>query len=145
MRVVLDTSIFIAAVLKPSGGSGAIFDLCQQRHLQLVLSKSLLREIGRVLHKPKIQHLLRWDDAKISQFIRYLHSVAEIVPDDLTSLPTLETDPNDTIILACAVIGQADVIVSLDKAHLLPLQSFQEIPILTPKSFLEYFHTLHQP
>ncbi len=139
MRVVLDTTVFISAVLKPSGGSGAVLELCRDRQIHLLVSKSLIREIGRVLHKPKIQHVLHWDDGKITQFLRSLSAIAEVVPDDLIS-PILKSDPNDTFILACALRGQADVIVSLDKAHLLPLHPFQGIAILTPGDFLQYFH-----
>jgi len=46
-------------------------------------------------------------------------------------------DPADAKILACAVAGKADAIVTSDRKHLLPLKRFKGIPIVTPAEFLE--------
>jgi predicted nucleic acid-binding protein len=40
-------------------------------------------------------------------------------------------DPDDDAVLACALPADADLIVSGDKRHLLPLGSYQHIPIVT--------------
>jgi len=45
-------------------------------------------------------------------------------------------DPNDEMILECAVAAEADAIVSGDKKHLLPLRKFRGISILSPADFL---------
>jgi len=46
-------------------------------------------------------------------------------------------DPADAKILACAVAGKADVIVTGDKRHLLPLKKYRGIPIVSPAEFLD--------
>ena len=46
-------------------------------------------------------------------------------------------DPADAKILACGVAGKADVIVTGDKKHLLPLKKYRGIPIVSPAEFLE--------
>ncbi len=46
-------------------------------------------------------------------------------------------DPNDEIILACAVEGEANVIVSSD-LDLLTLRSYGEVLILNPREMLAY-------
>ena len=43
-------------------------------------------------------------------------------------------DPNDDMILACAVDGSADTIVSRDK-DLLSLGIFRGVPIISPETF----------
>ena len=48
----------------------------------------------------------------------------------------LSGDPEDDIILGTAVAGQADVLVSGDKKHLLSLGNIQGIPILDPRDAL---------
>jgi uncharacterized protein len=53
-------------------------------------------------------------------------SVPESVPDD----------PKDEIFLACALDGEADVIMSGDP-HMLDLESYWDIPILTARQFLD--------
>jgi putative PIN family toxin of toxin-antitoxin system len=49
-------------------------------------------------------------------------------------------DPSDNIFLDCAVEGKADFIISGNTKHLGKLKSFQSIPILTPRQFLDQFH-----
>jgi predicted nucleic acid-binding protein len=46
-------------------------------------------------------------------------------------------DAADAKILACAVAGKADAIVTGDKKHLLPLKRYRGIPIVSPAEFLE--------
>ena len=46
------------------------------------------------------------------------------------------TDPDDDMVLECALAAEADFIVSGDKRHLLPLKKFRGIPILSPAAFL---------
>ncbi len=50
----------------------------------------------------------------------------------------IKDDPDDDHILACALAGRADLIVSGDR-HLLKLKSYKGIGIVRPKDFL---HTL---
>jgi uncharacterized protein len=47
------------------------------------------------------------------------------------------TDPDDDHVIAAAVAGQADLIASGDKRDLLPLGSFQGIPIITAREAVE--------
>lgn len=45
-------------------------------------------------------------------------------------------DPDDDHVLACVLAVQADLIVSGDRKHLLPLGSYQGIDIATPADAL---------
>jgi predicted nucleic acid-binding protein len=45
-------------------------------------------------------------------------------------------DPQDEMVLECALAAEVDVIVSGDKKHLLSLRRFRGIPILSPSEFL---------
>jgi len=45
-------------------------------------------------------------------------------------------DPDDEMVLECALTVEADFIVSGDKKHLLPLREFRGIPIISPADFL---------
>jgi predicted nucleic acid-binding protein len=50
--------------------------------------------------------------------------------------PTVMDDPDDDAVLACAVAAEADYIVSADP-HLLTLEWFRNIPIVTPRQAVE--------
>jgi predicted nucleic acid-binding protein len=50
--------------------------------------------------------------------------------------PVVIADPDDDVVLACAVAARAEAIVSGDK-HLIDLTEYEGIPILTPAQLLE--------
>lgn len=75
--------------------------------------------------------------AAIMETLNELSQLWEVIPD--TALPRLRhvaADPADDRVLECAVAAQADFILSGDK-HLLTLESFGKIPILSPGAFLK--------
>jgi predicted nucleic acid-binding protein len=51
-------------------------------------------------------------------------------------LQVVAADPDDDKTLECALVGGAAYIVTGDRRHLLPLQSFQGIQIVTAADFL---------
>ena len=55
-----------------------------------------------------------------------------------TDVPrVVSTDPDDDHVIAAAITGQADLIGSGDKRDLLPMGSFQGIPIITAREAVE--------
>jgi predicted nucleic acid-binding protein len=65
-----------------------------------------------------------------------LRSLAVVVSPTTVARVVL-TDPDDDHVLAAALTGAADLIASGDKRDLLPLGSYQGIPIVTAKQALE--------
>lgn len=59
-----------------------------------------------------------------------------VVDGTLDVSGSVPDDPDDEIVLACAMQGQADLIVTGDQ-HLLALGTFRGIPIVTVRSLLE--------
>lgn len=54
-------------------------------------------------------------------------------------LESVTADPDDNKIIECALVGSATHVVTGDKRHLLPLQNYQDIHIVTAADFLERF------
>jgi len=52
-------------------------------------------------------------------------------------LKVIAADPDDDMVLECAVVGNATHIVTGDKRHLLPLGMYQGIRIVGPAEFLQ--------
>jgi uncharacterized protein len=117
MKVVIDTNVLIASMIGQSPTLRRILEGCYQHEIQLVLSKALLWEIGRVLHKPKLVRLHRMRDAQISMYLQSLAAIAEFVPG--STAITVSPDEADNALFICAVEAHADYIISGDKHHVL--------------------------
>jgi predicted nucleic acid-binding protein len=46
-------------------------------------------------------------------------------------------DPDDDQVLACALAARAELIITGDRKHLLPLQTYQGIAIVSPREAIE--------
>jgi len=51
-------------------------------------------------------------------------------------LKVVAADPDDDKVLECAVVAAATHVVTGDRRHLLPMQLYAGIPIVTPTAFL---------
>jgi uncharacterized protein len=61
---------------------------------------------------------------------------AEMVPAPETSPEAITGDPDDDLILACAVQAEVDVLVSGDRQHLLPVGKHRGVRAITPQALL---------
>jgi putative PIN family toxin of toxin-antitoxin system len=136
MRVVLDTNIFISGLLIPKSNAGKIIKFWLDEHrYELCLSESMIAEIEKVLHYPKIRKRLQLSDSEIEKYcalLRFHCHLAEI-KNIKASVPK---DKKDDHILATFLAGEADYLISGDD-DLLSLKD--EYKILSPKEFLEKF------
>ncbi len=128
-RGIADTNIYISAVMF-GGLPGAFLDLAILGTSTLVVSAALLDEPDEKL---RLTFLVTPEDAEAIG--AKLESVADIVAPGLV-LSVIEDDPDDNRVLEGAITGQADCIVSGDR-HLLRLKTYQDIPIMTVRQFLD--------
>ena len=129
IRVVLDTNVYISALMF-GGLPGALLDLALLQSFLPVISPALQDELYEKL-RSKVEV-----SAEDTAIIRAkLESIAEIVRPDMV-LHVIEDDPDDNRVLECAVKGSADYIVTGDR-HLLKLGSYEAIPIVTVRQFLD--------
>ena len=130
MRVVLDANVYISALLV-GRGCEEILTLGRTGVLQILSSQEIIDEVVSVLRRK-----FRWSPADIRQFLDEARDLCRMIPFDPAEVE-FPADPADAKILACAVAGKADVIVTGDKKHLLPLKRYRGIPIVSPAEFLE--------
>jgi uncharacterized protein len=143
MRVVLDANVLVSAILSPRGTPAQILDAWRAEQFDLVISEAILAEIGRVFRYPKIAKRHRWSEEQWQTFLDTLAPIS-ILTLGLLTLTVITDDPSDDRYLECAVEGEADYIVSGDRL-LLRLGAYQEIPILTPRAFLEVLQRQPKP
>ena len=129
-RVVLDTNVLISAILFGGKPRLILNDVIAGR-VDCILSSEILDELNTVLQRPKFG----FTPSQCLNIIEELHRVCEIITPS-SELSVQITDPDDRIILACAIDANADYIISGD-ADLKRLHSFNGIPILTPALYLE--------
>ena len=91
-----------------------------------------MAEIADVLARPRLQRYLDADEA--AAIVENIDTRALILdaPPDVNLSP----DPKDNPILAAAIAGNADLIVSGDKKHMLALGEVEGIPIVTARDAL---------
>lgn len=134
MRVVLDTNLFVSAIIESRGKPAQILDAWRAHRFDLILRDDLVQEIREVLGFPRIQKRHQWTQQDIETFLEILRGLAINTAGTL-QLQVISEDPDDNMILACAVEGEADFIVSGDQ-HLLKLRAFRGIEIVAPAQFL---------
>ncbi|HRQ40268.1 MAG TPA: putative toxin-antitoxin system toxin component, PIN family [Chloroflexota bacterium] len=131
----MDTNLFVSSLLVKSGLPAQALDAWRQRKCLLVTSPSLIAEIVNTLNYPHIRHKYPITDEHIIKLVTLLEQDALVVPGTANVSGVIPADPDDEMILACALDGQADFIASGDR-HLLELREYQGIPIITAREFL---------
>jgi putative PIN family toxin of toxin-antitoxin system len=130
VRVVLDPNILISALLSPSGSPARVVSLWLAGEFELVVSESLLDELGRALAYPKLRARVSPSDA--ADLVALLRRDA-IVASDPPDPPRRSPDVGDDYLLALAESQQA-LLVSGDE-HLLQLAD--RFPIRSPLGLIE--------
>ncbi len=134
-RIVADTNIYISALFW-RGNPYKLIHLCCEGKAKLVVSKQIIEELERVLLTEEKFHMERED---VAMYSRIILSNADLVAPNFT-LKVIEKDPADDRILECAVEGEADYLISGNK-HLLEVEEFQGIKIITAKQILDIIET----
>ena len=127
MRVFLDTNV-LASALATRGLCTELFELVLQGH-ELLVSESVIEELERILPGKLGQSRSVTDG-----FVALLRAEAVLTraQHPFPSLP----DPDDEVIIASALAGQADVFITGDKT-LLELHHIGKLPVLSPRQFWE--------
>lgn len=137
MRVLFDTNIFISYLLKSDKDKTitTIIESGFENKYKLLLPRDVLTELSKKFTEKKYlaSHILKAD---AQEFIEVLATVAEEIPVITESVPEISRDKKDDYLLACAVIGEADYLVSGD-ADLQVLQEIQGVKIVSPVEFLK--------
>ena len=128
MRLVLDTNTAISGLLW-HGLPGKLIDAIQAKKVELYTSAPLLAELQGVLARGKFAKQLRARSLSGEGVVEGYAAIASIVMPAVIT-PTVSRDPTDDFVLATALAAGADAIISGD-AHLLNLNAFQSIPIIT--------------
>ena len=129
MRIVLDTNILVSALISEEGYPAQVLAAIKRERVTLVTSAYQIEELRGVLARERLKPYIRPEEA--ADLLYHLEAVGLVVSE----LPevSLSPDPKDNPILATAIAGEAELIVSGDKGDMLALGRVEGIPIVTAR------------
>jgi uncharacterized protein len=134
MRAVADTNIVVSAILW-GGPPRQLLDAARVGKLELFTSAELIAELLDVLSRDKFAGRIRAAGVDPRTLALGYAAVATLVR--LGEIPNvIHDDPDDDVVLACAIASSSSVIVSGD-SHLLKLGTFNAIKIMTASECLK--------
>ena len=137
MRVLLDTNILISYLLTFSQSSpiGQIVRAGVLGEFELLFPEELLNELARKIREKRYLSE-RITPTQFKGLVDILSEVSETIPRIAGQIPAVTRDPKDDYLLAYALVGQADYLVTGDD-DLLSLGQVDDVHIVTPRCFFE--------
>lgn len=127
-RVVLDTNVLISSAYDELSASSQILDACRRGRLTAVVSPQLKDEYAHTLARAV---RIRGHEETVREFLASTELVEIGAPPAV-----VRDDPEDDKVIATAVVGHADAIITNDR-HLLDLDPYAGMRILRPTTFLQ--------
>jgi uncharacterized protein len=129
MRVVFDTNVYVSALVFPGGRADAALRRAIGDDHRVLISRPIVDELLGVLARKFSR-----DPEELSRVALFVDDLCErVMPGEpVGDLP----DVPDNRILECALAGQAELIVTGDRA-MLRLEVWRGIRIVTVAAFLE--------
>ena len=136
MRVTADVNILISSTVAPLGIPREIITSWRNGNLELVISSGIIVEVEEKLHYSRIQKRYNLTEQEIQTAIATLKTGAQLIPVSPQEIISITGDPEDDYVLATAVLGKADYLITGDK-KLQYLKNYKKVKILSPKEFIK--------
>jgi len=127
--VVFDTNILLSALFSNTGSPFRCLALAKVGQVESVTCQEILDEFAE-----KLLIKFKFSEEKVQESVSDVRAYSRLVKI-FGNLQAVEADPDDDMVLECAVIGNATYIVTGDK-HLLRLGHFQHIAIMKATEFI---------
>lgn len=132
MRVILDTNVLVAALMISDGPPHQLFEAFLGDRFTLISSDTQIEEFSRVTRYPAIRRRIHPAQAgRLLNAIRSLSVVLETLPPANAS-----RDPHDDYLFAMAQAGEADYLVTGDKAGVLAVRRQGKTQIVTARKMV---------
>lgn len=134
-RLVLDTSVVVAALRSRSGGSNVVLALVAARQLIGLATPPLFLEYEDVLKRPEQRLVHGLSEEQIDEFLGEFAALIEPVETHFRWRPQVH-DPGDEMVLEAAINGNADALITFNVADFAEAGKLFRIPILKPADVL---------
>jgi putative PIN family toxin of toxin-antitoxin system len=127
--VVIDTNVLLSGLLWPRGNPHRCLILARLGTIEAVTCEEILREFHE-----KLVDKFHFDAQHAAAAVEEWRHAAHLV--SLTQrVQVIADDPDDDVVLSCALSGNAGFIISGDH-HLLALGRYAQVVIISPSDFL---------
>jgi len=141
VRVVIDSSVVVAALTTPNpeSASRVVLAAVAAGVVELVITPELAAEHRRAVEYPQVRRQV----ARVNRqgFIDAIVATADRVEAG-SAVGAVPADPGDDMVVAAALAGRADFLVTLDR-HLLDLAGLPGVLVVRPGDFLRELRTQH--
>ncbi len=137
MIATLDTSVLVAGWRSASGASHKILRFVFEKRFRMAVSVALFLEYEEVLTRP--EHLQPGGLTK-SDLDGFLDAVAALclqVPSIRYRWRPVLNDPDDDLVVECAVASQSRYLITLNYRDFKPVQGLFSFQVLRPGDFLQ--------
>lgn len=129
---MFDANVLVSGFAATSGAVAELFERWQSGQFQLVVSEPILAEVARAWTKPYWQARFSPDQFESAMaLVRFEADVTDIAVEVIG----VATHVEDDLVLAAALSGQVDYLVTGDKG-LLAVGTYQVLIILSPTVML---------
>ena len=136
MRLVLDTSVVVAALRTRSGAGNAVLRLVAQRRVTILATPPLFLEYEEVLKRPEHRLAHGLTPEAVDEFLAELAALIEPVELHFQWRPQ-GRDPNDEMVLEVAINGRADALVTYNVADFAGIAERFRIAVMHPADLLK--------
>ena len=135
-RVVLDTSVILAALRSRRGASNRLIELIALGRLRPLASTPLFLEYEDVLKRPENRLATGMGESEVEGFLAALASATEGVEINFRWRPQLK-DPKDELVLEAAVNGRAEALVTHNVRDFETAARLLSLRVLLPRELLK--------
>jgi uncharacterized protein len=136
VKVVVDTNVFISAVMSSNGASRQIIRLCLQQKLKPLMGNALFSEFEDVCARDELFDPKLISRSERNALLDAFYACCAWVPIYFLWRPNLR-DEADNHVIELAIAGGADIIITANKKDFRKSElSFPHIEICNPLEFL---------
>lgn len=134
MRILLDPNVLLSALIAPNGTSAQAVRAASI-HATIVTSPHLLDRFTRRARDEKFR---RWFQAdEVAELARRLADLSDMIDDPDHVPAVILADPTDDYLVAIALAGNAELLVTGDKGIRRALQDSGVMRVASPREFLD--------
>lgn len=134
-RVVIDTNLFISYLLAKGPTLSRLIEHWKAGSFLLITSPPILQELFDVMQRPRLRRHMKGDPQVLYELV-----VKDAIATEGRLTLHVGRDPKDSMFLACAVEGEANVIVTGDD-DLLTIGEYEGITIMRATDFVAWLDT----